>query len=437
MSLKENIKDRPFIVGICGGSASGKTSIANIIHKRIGFENCLLFSMDNYYKGPTPEERKKIEEYNFDCPYAIDMDLLYEHLKLLSENQEIDMPVYEFNGSYRKNETNKVKPKKIIILEGILAFHDARIKNLMDVKVFVNLDADLRFARRIERDLAERGRILVTVINRYLKFVKTAFQSYIFPTKQFADLVIPNGAENTIAVDIISDFLQMHLHDIYGKKEKIDDGYFQRKENKMELKDMFHPINLDLEFEEKKDELSQTLYGYINEKFTKRDLEIYHKILLNFINDRKICYYKLYLQFLLTKLLELLDKIYGSNNYVIIKDDNFKVEELEKYEGKHKVLFFPFLLKYNEKIQNIIHNLNTPITFSSIFLTESCNKIIYEANRNIKFISIYYGDTFKNYEEFLENGGFTTRHSNNLQDDLYPLTEENFKKELTDIYISN
>lgn len=224
---------RPFFVGICGGSASGKTSIAKVLNKFAGSENCLLFSMDNYYKGPTPEERKRLNEYNFDCPYALDLDLLFQHLRDLMDNKEIDMPIYEFNGSYRKEETTRVAPKKIIIFEGILAFHDKRIRDLMDIKIFVSLDPDLRLSRRIERDIADRGRELSTVIERYHKFVKPAFDTYIKPTIKYADLVIPRGAENSIATDLVAQFLRVYLE---KRMEIIKSQGEQKKEEKVEEK---------------------------------------------------------------------------------------------------------------------------------------------------------------------------------------------------------
>lgn len=144
----EPIRDKPFLIGICGGSASGKTSVANVIFKYVGIQHCLLFSMDSYYKGPTDEERKNLSEYNFDHPDALDLDLLSKHLAMLINNQPIDMPIYSFNGSRRLKETTRVEPNKLIIFEGILTFHDKRMRDIMDMKIFVDLDADIRIARR-------------------------------------------------------------------------------------------------------------------------------------------------------------------------------------------------------------------------------------------------------------------------------------------------
>ena len=205
MSIELN---KPFLIGICGGSASGKTSVANIIFKYVGLQNCLLFSMDMYYKGPNDEERKHLSDYNFDHPDALDLDLLRQHLKMLSEGKEINMPIYEFNGSYRKKETQVVKPNKIIIFEGILAFHDKRMRDMMDMKIFVDLDGDVRLSRRVYRDIKDRGRGVENVIERYHKFVKPAFEGFIKPTRKYADIIIPRGAENTPAIDLISQHLK-------------------------------------------------------------------------------------------------------------------------------------------------------------------------------------------------------------------------------------
>lgn len=141
-------KTRPYLIGIAGGSASGKTAVANIIFKFIGIQDCLLFSMDSYYKGPNDEERKNMSEYNFDHPNAIDFELVSEHLKILMEGKSIDMPIYNFAISKREQGTVKVNPSNLIIFEGILALYDKRLRDLMDMKIFVDSDGDIRLARR-------------------------------------------------------------------------------------------------------------------------------------------------------------------------------------------------------------------------------------------------------------------------------------------------
>ena len=210
---------KPYLIGIAGGSGSGKTSVAYALFKYFGEENCLLFSMDTYYKDLTEEQQEKINEYNFDEPNALDLDLLYFHLSELMKWKTIYMPTYDFNESKRKVETEEKVPNKIIIFEGILAFHDERMRNLMDLRIFVDLDCDIRLGRRINRDTKDRGRKINDIIERYHKFVKPAYQSSIYPTRKFAHFVIPRGAENTQAIELIAKGLKRDL----TKKSKISD----------------------------------------------------------------------------------------------------------------------------------------------------------------------------------------------------------------------
>jgi uridine kinase len=137
-----------FIIGVAGGSAGGKTTVADAIFKIIGIDNCLLLSMDSYYKSPTEEDRKNLAEYNFDHPNALDLDLVYTHLLELSKGRSIQIPVYNFNVSKREDHTTEVFPSKLIILEGILGLYDSRLRDLMQMKIFVDSDADVRLARR-------------------------------------------------------------------------------------------------------------------------------------------------------------------------------------------------------------------------------------------------------------------------------------------------
>ena len=170
MSSSEN-ELNPFLIGICGGSASGKTTAASYITRFVGEENCLLFSLDNYFFGPNDEERKNIQDYNFDRPEALDLDLAYQHLLELKKGKTIEMPVYSFNISKRLDYTRTVSPKKVIIFEGIFTFHEKRMRDLMDIKLFFDLDSDIRLARRITRDISDRSRQIDTVFERYFKFV--------------------------------------------------------------------------------------------------------------------------------------------------------------------------------------------------------------------------------------------------------------------------
>ena len=231
-SIKLHDKNRPYLIGIAGGSGSGKTSVSKAIFSFLGIDKCLLFSMDTYYKNLTEEELKRVEEYNFDAPEALDLDLLSYHLSELMSMRSIDMPTYNFAENKRCIETIKVEPNKFIIFEGILAFHDKRMRDMMDMKIFVDLDGDIRLSRRIYRDIISRGREMKSVLERYRKFVKPAFETYIKPTRKFADVIIPRGAENTLAIDIISQCLKTELFRLFP--EAINKEPEKRKMQKKE-----------------------------------------------------------------------------------------------------------------------------------------------------------------------------------------------------------
>jgi len=195
--------NRPILIGITGGTGSGKSTVAKAIYDSLSEKNICMIEQDAYYKDQkhlTFEERTKT---NYDHPLAFDTELLIEHLKTLLGGQSIEKPVYDFSLHIRKNYTEKVEPKDIIILEGIMILEDEKLRDLMDIKIFVDTDADVRVIRRITRDMKERGRTLDSVINQYLFTVKPAHQQFIEPTKKYADIIIPEGGFNKVAIDIV------------------------------------------------------------------------------------------------------------------------------------------------------------------------------------------------------------------------------------------
>ena len=195
--------NKPILIGITGGSGSGKSTIANMIFESFGGENIAMMQQDAYYKDQshlTMEERKKT---NYDHPRAFDNDLLVEHLKMLSNGQSIERPIYNFTIHNRSEETVVVEPKEIIIVEGILILEDERIRELLDIKVFVDTDADVRIIRRLLRDVKERGRTVESVVDQYLSVVRPMHTQFTEPTKKFADIIIPEGGNNEVAIDIL------------------------------------------------------------------------------------------------------------------------------------------------------------------------------------------------------------------------------------------
>jgi len=195
--------DRPIFIGITGGSGSGKTTIVNKIKTEIPKKSVLVIEQDSYYKDQSELSYEERCKTNYDHPLAFDSDLLVQHLENLSKWEDIQKPTYDYSIHNRKEERELVKPKDIIILEGILIFYDERLRDLLDIKIFVDTDSDIRLVRRIIRDINERGRTLESVLNQYMKTVRPAHEQFIEPTKKFADIIIPEGGENLVAIDIM------------------------------------------------------------------------------------------------------------------------------------------------------------------------------------------------------------------------------------------
>ncbi|QNQ80854.1 uridine kinase [Lactobacillus sp. PV034] len=197
--------ERPIIIGIAGGSGSGKTTIANEIYNQLHQNDRILtITQDSYYKNNdklSMDERKRI---NYDHPDAFDMELLVKQLDELIHYQSIEMPVYDFTAHTRSHETIHTEPADIIILEGILVLSDKKLRDLMDIKVFVDTDEDIRFIRRLQRDTEQRGRTVSSVIKQYLATVKPMYNQFIEPTKRYADIIVPEGGENTVAIDMLT-----------------------------------------------------------------------------------------------------------------------------------------------------------------------------------------------------------------------------------------
>ncbi|CAH8613254.1 unnamed protein product [Heterobilharzia americana] len=209
----EGQTQQPFVIGICGGSASGKTSVARAIIESLDVQWVSLLSMDSYYKVLNPEQKVQADEckYNFDHPNAFDFDLLENHLCRLREGKSIEVPEYDFKTHSRTLKTNTVYGANIIIIEGILAFYSQAVTKLMDLKVFVDTDADERLARRLRRDITERGRELNGVLSQYTRFVKPSYEQFIAPSMAQADIIIPRGGKNVVALQLIVQHINKRL----------------------------------------------------------------------------------------------------------------------------------------------------------------------------------------------------------------------------------
>ncbi|RWR79341.1 uridine kinase-like protein 3 isoform X1 [Cinnamomum micranthum f. kanehirae] len=207
---------QPFVIGVAGGTASGKTTVCDMIIAQLRDQRVVLVNQDSFYCTLSDEQLKQVHEYNFDHPDAFDTELLLSCMSKLKQGQAVAIPNYDFKS--HKNYTlpaRQVNPSDVIILEGILVLHDPRVRDLMNMKIFVDTDSDLRLARRIKRDTVERGRDIQSVLDQYAKFVKPGFEEYILPSKKYADIVIPRGGDNVVAIDLIV----QHIHTKLGQHD--------------------------------------------------------------------------------------------------------------------------------------------------------------------------------------------------------------------------
>jgi uridine kinase len=205
---------RPILIGIAGGTGSGKSTIAREIYKHFDSTCIAMIEQDSYYKDQSTLSFEERVKTNYDHPDAFDTSLLVQQLNLLLEGQTVEKPIYNFEIHNRTEETIVVYPREIIIVEGILVLQEKVLRDMLDIKIYVDTDADVRFIRRLVRDINERGRTTDSVINQYLNVVKPMHEQFTEPTKRYADIIIPEGGQNKVAIDIItaniSQILQKH-----------------------------------------------------------------------------------------------------------------------------------------------------------------------------------------------------------------------------------
>ncbi len=200
-----------FIIGIAGGTGSGKTTVVRKITNRLPQGEVGVISQDNYYKDSSHVPADERQNINFDEPAAFDWPLLLEHLRALKQGKPIEMPTYDYLTCSRKKETIHMEPHEVVIIEGILVFSDPDMRKMMDIKVFVDADADDRLIRVISRDCIERGRTPQMVIDRYEKVLKPMHLLHIEPAKKHADIIVPEGGDNEVAIHLLTDYIKSHL----------------------------------------------------------------------------------------------------------------------------------------------------------------------------------------------------------------------------------
>lgn len=236
----KNMKNS-YLIGICGGSASGKTTVAQSIVNKLEIPWVTILSMDSFYKVLNEDQHKLAakHEYNFDHPDAFDFKLLHKTLIRLREGKSVEVPIYDFTTHRREKNSKVMYGADVLIFEGILSFHIPEIAKLMDIKIFVDTDSDIRLARRLQRDISERGRELAGVFEQYMRFVKPAFDSFILPAMKVADIIVPRGGENMRAIDLIVRQINNQL---------IERGYFERRNNQQRVELITSMPSVSLEY---------------------------------------------------------------------------------------------------------------------------------------------------------------------------------------------
>ncbi|WNW16998.1 uridine kinase [Lactiplantibacillus plantarum] len=202
--MTENKHLRPVVIGVTGGSGSGKTTVSNAIYNQLSGQSLLILQQDSYYNDQSEMTMAERHAVNYDHPLAFDTDLMIKQIKQLLAYQPIEKPVYDYEQYTRSDKTIHQEPRDVIIVEGVLILDDQRLRDLMDIKVFVDTDDDIRIIRRIQRDIKERGRTLDSVIGQYLATVKPMYHQFVEPTKRYADLIVPEGGENEVAIDLLT-----------------------------------------------------------------------------------------------------------------------------------------------------------------------------------------------------------------------------------------
>ncbi|WP_234570904.1 uridine kinase [Rhodohalobacter sp. 614A] len=206
------MSETPLIIGVAGGSGSGKTTVVSKIVKSIGRDNVLLMEHDSYYRDLSHLPLEKRKKQNFDHPSSLETELMIRHIDALRNGYKIEIPVYDFVAHTRSDQTVSVSPKRIILVDGILIFSEPKLRDKMDIKIFVDTDDDVRLLRRLRRDICERGRDLDGVLNQYEKFVRPMHLEFVEPSKRYSDIIIPRGGENKVALQMVIALINERLN---------------------------------------------------------------------------------------------------------------------------------------------------------------------------------------------------------------------------------
>ncbi len=384
---------RPFLIGICGGSLSGKSFLMEEISKSIGpeYEVCKI-SLVNYYQNLSTEDYKKKETYNYDKPEAINFDLLYQNLDNLLNKRPAKLPKYDIKECIRYDNQIEVKQCDVIILEGIFSFYNEKIRNLIDLKIFIDVDKDIQLSKIIYRDIFDKNRILKDVIKKYHKFIKPSYNEYILPTMKYADIIIQKVNKHTSAIKIVSEYLRMKLSKMM-KNEKYD--LFSFMYEIIDPKYQYYDGKILVENE-------RIFVGFIKEVFQDFIISKLNKELIPYIMEKMV-------NMLSSLLIRDLKKKEGDFSIpdvnLLLFDDDSKKYNYKMY--KNIFYFKTAILSENDiKVAKNILDINKScnLFIFTIFLAPKYADLILNKEINTTlFSTIYFSDFFIKFEDIIKN----------------------------------
>lgn len=384
---------RPFLIGICGGSLSGKSFLMEEISKSIGpeYEVCKI-SLVNYYQNLSTEDYKKKETYNYDKPEAINFDLLYQNLDNLLNKRPAKLPKYDIKECIRYDNQIEVKQCDVIILEGIFSFYNEKIRNLIDLKIFIDVDKDIQLSKIIYRDIFDKNRILKDVIKKYHKFIKPNYNEYILPTMKYADIIIQKVNKHTSAIKIVSEYLRMKLSKMM-KNEKYD--LFSFMYEIIDPKYQYYDGKILVENE-------RIFVGFIKEVFQDFIISKLNKELIPYIMEKMV-------NMLSSLLIRDLKKKEGDFSIpdvnLLLFDDDSKKYNYKMY--KNIFYFKTAILSENDiKVAKNILDINKScnLFIFTIFLAPKYADLILNKEINTTlFSTIYFSDFFIKFEDIIKN----------------------------------